>query len=74
MSTKTTKEAAEAAAPVVKTAKASVYTADELIANHKVFKASKAIVKVALKQAKKDSATFAEAKDIIEKFRNKEVK
>lgn len=52
----------------------SVYTAEELIANYKVFKTSKPIVKVALKLAKKETATFSEAKHIIEKFRNKEVK
>lgn len=52
----------------------SVYTAEELIANHKAFKSSKAIVKVALRQAKVETATFTEAKTIIEKFKNKEVK
>lgn len=62
------------AAEQPKMASESVYTAEELIANHKVFGASKPIVKVALKLAKKETATFSEAKNIIEKFRNKEVK
>ena len=52
----------------------SVYSAEDLIANHKAFKTSKAIVKVALHQAGKKTATFSEAKTIIDKFKNKEVK
>ena len=52
----------------------SVYSAEELIANHKLFNTSREIVTVALRIAGKTSATFAEAKTIIDKFRNKEVK
>lgn len=57
-----------------KTPVESVYTAEELIANFKAFKTSKEIVVVALRLAGKKTATFAEAKTIIEKFKNKEVK
>lgn len=52
----------------------SVYSAAELAENHKVFKTSREIVEVALRLAGKKSATLAEAKTIIEKFKNKEVK
>ena len=52
----------------------SVYTAADLAANHKAFNTSYELVVVALRQAGKDAATFAEAKNIIEKFKNKEVK
>lgn len=52
----------------------SVYEATFLIANHKAFNTSKEIVAVALRLAGKDVATFEEAKTIIDKFKNKEVK
>lgn len=52
----------------------SVYSADELANNHKVFNTSREIVVVALRLAGKEKATVAEAKTIIEKFKNKEVK
>ena len=52
----------------------SVYTAEELAANHKAFNASYEIVAVALRLAGKKSATFSEAKAIIEKFKPTEVK
>ena len=52
----------------------SVYSATELIENHKVFNTSREIVEVALRMAGKHTATFTEAKTIIEKFKNKEVK
>lgn len=52
----------------------SVYSAAELAENHKVFKTSREIVEVALRMAGKKTATMAEAKAIIEKFKNKEVK
>ena len=52
----------------------SVYTAAELIQNHKVFNTSREIVEVALRLAGKKSATLTEAKAVIEKFKNKEVK
>ena len=62
--------AAKAEKPVVE----SVYTAAELANNHKIFNTSREIVVVALQLAGKNAATFAEAKNIIEKFKNKEVK
>lgn len=52
----------------------SVYSAAELIENHKVFNTSREIVEVALRMEGKNTATFTEAKTIIEKFKNKEVK
>lgn len=52
----------------------SVYTAEELAKNYKAFNTSYEIVAVSLRLAGKKSATFAEAKNIIEKFKNKEVK
>ena len=52
----------------------SVYTAEELARNHKAFHTYREIVVVALRLAGKESATFAEAQQIIEKFKNKEVK
>lgn len=52
----------------------SVYAAEELAENHKAFKTSREIVEVALRLAGKKSATFTEAKEIIENFKNKEVK
>lgn len=52
----------------------SVYTAEELVENHKVFNTSREIVEIALRIAGKKSATLPEAKAIIEKFKNKEVK
>lgn len=61
---------AKAKAPVVE----SVYTAAELAESHKAFNTSREIVVVALRLAGKQQATLAEAKSIIEKFKNKEVK
>ena len=52
----------------------SVYTAADLANNHRAFKVSREIVVVALRLAGKKEATFAEAKTIIERFKNKEVK
>ena len=52
----------------------SVYTAEELAQNHKFFKTSYEIVSVALQLAGKTAATITEAKNIIEKFKNREVK
>ena len=68
-----------AAEPVVKEAPVahvneSVYTAEELARNHKFFKTSYEIVAVALRMEGKQAATIAEARNIIEKFRNREVK
>lgn len=50
------------------------YTAEELANAYKTFQTSYEIVKTALRVAKKDRATIAEAKEIIETFKNKEVK
>ena len=61
-------------APVGPRINESVYTAEEFIEHHKVFKTSREVVEVALRMAGKKSATFPEAKAIIEKFKNKEVK
>lgn len=55
-------------------AQESVYTVSELADNHKVFGTYREIVVVSLRQAGKDAYTLAEAKDIIEKFKNKEVR
>ena len=52
----------------------SVYSAEDLANNHKVFNARREIVEIALKLAGKKSATQAEAQAIINKFKNKEVK
>lgn len=52
----------------------SVYSASELAANHKLFGVNREIVVIALRKAGKQSATFAEAKVIIDKFKTKEVK
>lgn len=46
----------------------SVYTADEFAAMHSKFKTTADIVKTALRLAKKDRCTFAEAEKIIKKF------
>jgi hypothetical protein len=46
----------------------SVYTVDELIAGYKAFDVAPEVVATALKLEKKDSATEAEAKSIIDKF------
>ena len=62
------------AAPVEARVNESIYAAEELAANHKVFKTSREIVEIALRQAGKTAATFTEAKAIIENFKNKEVK
>ena len=51
----------------------SVYSAQELAANHKAFGASKEIVTVALRLAGKDTFTFPEARRIVEAFSRKEI-
>lgn len=74
---KTKETVNEALPPVVETKpaeKESVYTAEELTANFKVFNTSREIVAVALRLAGKKTATFAEAKRIIDKFKKREVK
>ena len=52
----------------------SVYTVDALIESYKVFGVNRDIVDVALRMSGKKTATFAEAKAIITKFKNREVK
>ena len=52
----------------------SVYTTEFMIDNFAAFNTSREIVEVALKQANIKSATYSEAKTIIERFKNKEVK
>lgn len=77
MASTKTKAAAEPVkeAPVVQTkANESIYSAEELAKNHKLFKTSYEIVAVALRKAGKKEATFTEAKNIIENFKNREVK
>ena len=64
-------KATETATPVVSE---SVYTAEDLAKNHNAFQTSYEIVSIALRQAGKKAATFAEAKKIIDKFKTKEVK
>lgn len=54
--------------------KESVYPADELARAHKAFGTSYEIVAVALKLAGVKKATFTQAKEIVENFKNKEVK
>lgn len=62
-------------APVVQAkVNESIYSAEELAKNHKLFKTSYEIVAVALHKAGKKEATFTEAKNIIENFKNREVK
>lgn len=64
-------------APPVKVAppkQESVYTAKDLADNYKAFGTFREIVVVALRCAGKETATFSEAKQIIEKFKNREVK
>lgn len=61
------------AASAPKSEPESVYTAQEMADNHRAFNTSKEIVAVALRLAEKETATFSEAKKIIESFRTKEV-
>ena len=63
-----------APAPVKPIVVESIYSAKELADNYKVFNTSREIIVVALRQAKKETATFSEAKAIIDKFKYKEVK
>lgn len=70
MATEKPKAAAEKGAPIME----SLYSAAELASNYKLFNTSYEIVAVALRQAGKKAATLTEAKTIIDKFKNKEVK
>ena len=69
----TTKTTAKEAVETTPVKSESVYTAEELADNYKVFGTYREIVVVALRNAGKETATFAEAKKIIENFKNKEV-
>ena len=75
-SEKTKNTAAEVkAAPVAQaTVEESIYAAEELAKNYKLFNTSYEIVSVALREAGKKEATVTEAKKIIENFKNREVK
>lgn len=64
---------APAPTPAPKQAAESVYSAQELAANHKAFGVPKEIMVVALRLAGKDAFTFPEAKRIVEAFSRKEV-
>lgn len=74
MDEKTAKEPAKEPVKKAKTPVASVYAAEELIKNYKVFNTSREIVAVALRLANKKEATIDEATKIINAFKNKEVK
>lgn len=63
----------EAKAPEAK-APESVYPIRELVSGYKAFGVPKEIAAVALKLKGIEQATFAEAKKIIEEFKNREVK
>lgn len=55
-------------------AEVCVYTAADLAENHKAFNVPREIVVVALRLAGKETATYEEAKKIINEFKTKEVK
>lgn len=57
-----------------KTAAVSVYTVEELADNYRTFNTYREIVAIALRKAGREKYTLAEAKAIVEKFKNKEVK
>lgn len=63
----------EAPAVVETPPQESVYTVAELAENYKVFGTFREIVVVALRKAGVETATFTEAKRIIQNFKNKEV-
>lgn len=50
-----------------------IYPIEELIEGYKAFNASKPIVITALKLAEITEATFDQAKEIVDNFKNKEV-
>lgn len=64
-----TKEKAEGQPPTE-----CVYTAAELADNCKAFGTYREIVAVALRLAGKETATLSEARQIIDRFKKKEVK
>lgn len=76
MATHHTKPVKETSAPkeAAKQPTESIYPAEELARAHKTFRTSYEIVATALKIAGVEKATVAQAKEIIENFKNKEVK
>ena len=80
MATKTVKDEKTADVPAgknsarVKTSSVSRYTFDELSKAENEFNANNFIIRTALSRADKDLFTLEEAKEIVSKFKNKEVK
>lgn len=80
MATKTVKDEKTADVPAeknsakVKTLSVSRYTVDELSKAENEFNANNVIIRTALSRADKDLFTLEEAKEIVSKFKNKEVK
>ena len=79
MATKTVKDEktdvpAEKNSAKVKTSSVSRYTVDELSKAENEFNANNVIIRTALSRADKDLFTLEEAKEIVSKFKNKEVK
>lgn len=65
----------EAGAVVEKIPKETVYTVQELaVAHQEQFGCSYEVVRAAFLHAGKDRATLADAKDMVERFRKREVK
>lgn len=80
MATKTVKDEKTADVPAgknsarVKTSSVSRYTVDELSKAENEFNTNKVIIRTALSMSDKDLFTLEEAKKIVSKFKNKEVK
>ncbi len=80
MATKTVKDEKTADVPAgknsarVKTSSVSRYTVDELSKAENEFNTNKVIIRTALSISDKDLFTLEEAKEIVSKFKNKEVK
>ena len=80
MATKTVKDEKTADVPAgknsarVKTSSVSRYTVDELSKAENEFNTNKVIIRTALSMSDKDLFTLEEAKEIVSKFKNKEVK
>ena len=80
MATKTVKDEKTADVPAeknsarVKTSSVSRYTVDELSKAENEFNTNKVIIRTALSMSDKDWFTLEEAKEIVSKFKNKEVK
>ena len=71
---KTADVPAEKNSAKVKTSSVSRYTVDELSKAENEFNANNVIIRTALSRADKDLFTLEEAKEIVSKFKNKEVK